>query len=342
MTKKQRIEAFVRLGEYLLAETARLQEIMAAEVHHNPWFTLPNVQLAVRALANNLSAHKLTSWLAPYPFDGDTEKTVGLVLAGNIPLVGFHDILCALCAGYGVQLKLSSADYQLTKHLLEQLVVIEPEFGDKIAIVDRLKDFDVVIATGSDNSARYFEYYFGNVPHIIRKNRNSAAILTGNESAEDLQRLGHDIFDFFGLGCRNVSKLFVPEHYDIAHFFEGIASFGDIVNHHKYLNNYDYNKSIYLINGDSHYDNGFLLVKRDTRTASPLAVLYEEEYASEDALIERITTSSFDLQCIVSGKKFNVPTPVFDFGLAQHPALDDYADGVNTLDFLAEHRNPLA
>lgn len=337
MTKQQRIEAFAQLGVYLLSEDPRLQAILEAEASHNPWFTLANIQKAIDALARNLVPQKLEAWLAPYPFDSNTNKTVGLVLAGNIPLVGFHDILSALCAGYRIQLKPSSSDHQLTRHLLQHLQVIEPRFSNKIAVVDRLKDFDVVIATGSDNSARYFEYYFGKVPHIIRKNRNSAAVLTGQESAADLERLGHDIFDFFGLGCRNVSKLFLPKGYDIALFFEGIAPFAEISNHHKYRNNYDYNKSIYLINGDPHYDNGFLLVKRDTRTASPLAVLYEEEYQTTAALTERLSALAPQLQCIVANQHLPVSTPVFDFGLSQQPELNDYADGVNTLDFLAAH-----
>ncbi|WP_353185906.1 acyl-CoA reductase [Parapedobacter lycopersici] len=338
MTKKQRIEAFTRLGAYLLSTDPHLQEVLETAASRNPWFTLPNVQHAVKAIAANLSEAQLGDWLAPYPFDGDTNQTVGLILAGNIPLVGFHDILSALCAGYRIQVKLAAADQQLTTHLLEQLQAIEPRFRDRIQLTERLKDFDAVIATGSDNSARYFEYYFGKVPHIIRKNRNSAAVLTGNETADELQRLGHDIFDFFGLGCRNVSKLFLPKGYDIALFFEGIAVFSGVIDHHKYRNNYDYNKSIYLINGDPHYDNGFLLVKRDARTASPLAVLYEEEYETTAELHTRLSALAPQLQCIVTGGTLPVPTPVFDFGRSQQPELNDYADGVNTLDFLAAHR----
>lgn len=338
MTKQQRIEAFTKLGTYLLSDDPDLHDILKTSTYQNPWFTLPNVQQAVGTLAANLSRQKLEDWLAPYFFDGDAQKTVGLVLAGNIPLVGFHDILCTLCAGYRAQIKLSAADSVLTTHILRQLEAIEPGFSEKVELTDRLTNFDLVIATGNDNSARYFTYYFGQKPHIIRKNRNSAAVLTGNERAVDFQRLGHDIFDYFGLGCRNVSKLFLPKGYDIARFFEGIASFSEVMDHHKYRNNYDYNKSIYLINGDPHYDNGFLLVKRDQRTASPLAVLYEEEYGTATDLYARLSELAPQLQCIVAGEQLPVPTPVFDFGQSQQPALDDYADGVNTLDFLARHR----
>src|SRR5690606_1626820 len=183
-----------------------------------------------------------------------------------------------------IQVKPSSDDPVLTPHLLDQLIAIEPRFSKKISVSERLKNFDLVIATGNDNSARYFTYYFGQKPHIIRKNRNSAAILTGKETPQDFQRLGRDIFDYYGLGCRSVSKLFVPQGYDIARFFEGITQFSDIINHHKYANNYDYNKAIYLVNGDKHYDNGFLLIKPDQRTASPLAVVSLEEYSNREAL----------------------------------------------------------
>lgn len=337
MTKQQRINAFTQLGTYLLSGHPNLADALTAAERNNTWFTGPNIRKAVQALGNNLSLRSLENWLAPYPFEQNTEKTVGLVLAGNIPLVGFHDILCVLCAGFNVQLKLSSVDQHLTSHLLHKLQEIEPRFRNKIKITERLKDFDLVIATGSDNSARYFEYYFGNKPHIIRKNRNGVAVLTGMENQTDLQQLGHDIFDYFGLGCRNVSKLFLPAGYDISMFFEGIASFSSAMDHHKYRNNYDYNKSIYLINGDPHYDNGFLLVKQDRRTASPLAVLYHEEYTTDDGLNQRLIELALQLQCVVSHRELSIPVPVIDFGLSQQPGLDDYADGVNTLDFLAGH-----
>ncbi|MGK6353230.1 acyl-CoA reductase [Parapedobacter sp. DT-150] len=338
MTQKQRIEAFALLGEYLFAGDQQLEETITATHYYNPWFTPSNVRKALHATAANLSKDQLEHWLTPYPFDEETDKTVGLILAGNIPLVGFHDILCVLSAGFSVQIKPSADDPKLTAHLLAKLLEFEPRFTSKIRITDRLKDFDLVIATGSDNSARYFTYYFGNKPHIIRKNRNSAAVLTGKESPAELTQLGHDVFDYFGLGCRNVAKLFIPAEYDISAFFEGIASFADVINHHKYANNYDYNKSIYLINGDLHYDNGFLLVKPDERTASPLATLYLETYDDFGSLADRLTGLAPQLQCVASAEQLGISTPVVGFGQTQQPALDDYADGVNTLDFLAEQR----
>lgn len=338
MTKKQRIEAFVQLGKYLISGNPHLQQIIESAKYHNPWFTLPNVRKAVNAIALNLSEDRLQEWLAPYPFDDESNKTVGLVLAGNIPLVGFHDILCVLCAGFNVQVKPATDDPTVTAHLLEKLQDINPAFASKIRITERLKDFDMVIATGNDNSARYFTYYFGEKPHIIRKNRNSAAVLTGKENAHDLQQLGNDVFDYFGLGCRSVSKLFVPQDYDISLFFDGISSFRDCINHHKYANNYDYNKSIYLINGNPHFDNGFLLVKPDERMASPLGVLHLEEYRDADSLTKRLNALRDQLQCVVSSDQLAIATPQVDFGQSQQPALNDYADGLNTLDFLAKHR----
>ncbi len=337
LTKKQRIEAFVQLGEYLRSGAPQLDQIIDSAAQGNPWFTLPDIHRAIAAIANNLRGNQLERWLDSYPFDHEIGKRVGLVLAGNIPLVGFHDILCVLIAGFEAQIKLSSDDRLLTPYLLDKLQEIAPHFSKKIHYTERLADFDLVIATGSNNTARYFEHYFGSKPHIIRKNRNSVAILTGTESHDDFNRLGHDVFDYFGLGCRSVSKLFTPEGYDISLFFEGIAPFADIIHHHKYSNNYDYNKSIYLINGDKHYDNGFLLVKHDERTASPLAVLYQETYADIPSVTDRLTALAPELQCVVSRENLQIPTPLVGFGESQHPALDDYADGVNTLDFLAQH-----
>jgi hypothetical protein len=227
-----------------------------------------------------LNKADLEKWLKKYNIVQAGNKKVGLVLAGNIPLVGFHDVLCVLATGNHALIKVSSQDARLIKYVLNKLVEIDNSYTDKFSFVERLENFDAIIATGSNNTSRYFEYYFGKVPNIIRKNRNSIALLTGNESAEQLSALGHDIFDYYGLGCRNVSKLLVPEGYNFNFFFESIEHFAPIINHHKYNNNYDYNKSIYLVNRDEHLDNGFLLLKQDTRLTSPLACLYYEIYAS--------------------------------------------------------------
>lgn len=333
MTKKQRINAFVKLGEQLQQRPEDMIQIIQFAQHKNPWYTPQNVERAIHAIAANLTIEKLSQWLAPYP-DLSSTKTVGLILAGNIPLVGFHDILCVLISGFKAKIKISSDDAGLTTYVLNVLLQIEPSFRDAFEIVDKLKDFDLVIATGSNNTSRYFDYYFGSKPHIIRRNRNSIAVISGQESPGQLEALGHDIFDYFGLGCRSISKLFIPKDYPIAQFFEGIAAFNNITEHFKYNNNYDYNKSIYLINGDKHFDNGFLLLKEDERTASPLAVVYYQTYETQTEVENQLKQEHENIQCIVSEIPLNAQSPVFQFGESQCPSLNDFADGVNTLDFL--------
>jgi hypothetical protein len=249
-------------------------------------------------------------------------------------LVGFHDVLCVIASGHHALIKASSNDSRLIKYILNLFVQLAPEYADRFSFIERLADFDAVIATGSNNTSRYFEYYLGKVPNIIRKNRNSVALLTGNESRDQLFLLGRDIFDYFGLGCRNVSKVLVPKAYDFVPFFESIEPYQPIINHHKYNNNYDYNKSIYLVNGDKHLDNGFLLVKEDERLASPLAVLYFEYYNDLDDAQIRLAELSDNIQCIVSGTPLNQNNQVVSFGKSQQPQLWDYADGVDTMAFL--------
>jgi hypothetical protein len=259
---------------------------------------------------------------------------VGLILAGNIPMVGFHDVLCVLITGNVALIKASSQDARLIKYVLEMLIEIESSFKDQYYFVERLENFEAIIATGSNNTSRYFEYYFGKVPHIIRKNRNSVALLTGNETKEQLSELGHDIFDYYGLGCRNVSKLMVPKGYNFNFFFESIETYQPIINHHKYNNNYDYNKSIYLVNSDKHFDNGFLLLKEDERLASPLAVLFYEYYDNLDSAQKLLEEQSDKIQCIVSTAPLQVQNQVVDFGKSQQPDLWDYADNIDTIEFL--------
>lgn len=343
MTLQQRIAAFHQLGYFLEnQESTEIKQIILDAGRKNRWFTPENVSRSLRAWSTLLREDKLVNWLSPYPFEEDQECAVGLVFAGNVPLVGFHDFLAVLLAGFQAKIKLSSQDEVLNQFMIQKLIEIEPQYSTKIQVVDRLQNFDLVIATGSNNTARYFDYYFGKYPHIIRKNRNSVAILDGTENREQLQALGEDIFSYFGLGCRNVSKLFLPKGYDITHFFEGIAAYNSIREHDKYVNNYDFNKSIYLINGDKHYDNGFLLLKQAEGLSSPLAVLYYEEYDSTAELYQLISTARHDIQCIVANKsKLEIDyshVPVVDFGQSQFPDLDDYADGVNTLEFLAKHK----
>lgn len=333
LTKKQRIDAFVALGEFLQSGHERIERVIAQAAVKNPWYTAANTRKQLSAIAANLQTDSLEAWLAPYP-DANSSKIVGLILAGNIPLVGFQDILSVLLAGFHAAVKVSSDDAGLTTFIRDELLTIEPAFAEKLSIVDRLKHYDMIIATGSDNSARYFEHYFGKKPHIIRKNRNSVAILTGTENEEELRALGNDIFDYFGLGCRSVSKIYLPKDFPVARFFEAIEPFQTIRDHFKYGNNYDYNKSIYLINGEQHFDNGFLLLKKDERLASPLSVLFYEEYNTEEELLNKLHTEADKIQCLVCQAPINIKIPVFPLGGSQCPGLTDYADGVDVLAFL--------
>ena len=337
LNKNYLIDVFSTLGAQLSYPDEQLKTIINDEYHYNAWFTPRNVEHAVKSIGKMLNKEDLTTWLSRYQIDYNKDsKKVGLILAGNIPLVGFHDVLCVLISGNQALIKASTQDARLINYVLNMLVKIEPEFQSRYSFVERLENFDAVIATGSNNTSRYFEFYFSKVPNIIRRNRNSVAVLTGNETTEQLYKLGRDIFDYFGLGCRNVSKLLVPESYDFIPFFEAIQPRYTIINHHKYNNNYDYNKSIYLVNKDKHLDNGFLLVKEDERMVSPLSVVFYEQYkdlASADAFLER---ESEKIQCIVSSADVKASNQVVGFGESQQPALWDYADGVDTMDFLTK------
>ena len=313
-----------------------LEQLIESAPYQNAWFTAENTRKAIIAIGKMLNQEDLEKWLETTENPGKVSgsKSIGLVLAGNIPLVGFHDILCVLASGNKALIKLSSQDQKLIPFILSKLVEIEPGFENSFEFIERLTDFDAVIATGSGNTSRYFEYYFKNVPHIIRKNRNSIAVLRGTETEAELKALGHDIFDYFGLGCRNVSKVYVPKNYDFKNFFEAIEEFKPVSDHHKYNNNYDYNKSIFLVNLDKHLDNGFLLLKSDDRIASPLAVLYYEEYMSLIQLPQLLEPLTDKVQCLVTKNKLPVDTAQVAFGETQQPQLWDYADRVDTMAFL--------
>lgn len=332
LTPRLRLDIFAELGRTLRNPEGYFAELAGSAKHQNAWFTSASILKAAEAIADMLNQTDLEQWLEGYE-NPENQRSIGLILPGNIPLAGFHDILCVLASGHKALIKLSSQDQKLIPFILQQLITIHPGFKEQIEYVERLKDFDAVIATGSNNTSRYFEYYFGKVPHIIRKNRNSIAILSGKESSSQLEGLGYDIFDYFGLGCRNVSKIYVPRGYYFPAFFRGIEKFRPVSDHHKYSNNYDYNKSIFLVNQDKHLDNGFLLVREDKRLASPLAVLYYEEYDDKDMLEQEIRSISDQIQCIVTGISTQLDT--VEFGKSQHPKLWDYADGVDTMAFLS-------
>ncbi len=253
-------------------------------------------------------------------------------MAGNIPLVGFHDFISVLISGHDVLVKQSSNDKHLLPFLSKYLKYVEPSLKGKITFTDeKLEGFDAVIATGSDNTARYFEYYFKDKPSIIRKNRNSVAVLTGNETKEQLAALSEDVFRYYGLGCRNVSKLFVPADYSFDNFFEAMYPWHSIINENKYANNYDYNKAVYLMSEFDMLENGFLMIKEDTSYASPIATLFYEKYNSIEELKEKLSTDNDMIQCIVAN---NVVENEVAFGKTQSPQLWDYADGIDSVDFL--------
>ncbi|WP_299824213.1 acyl-CoA reductase [uncultured Pontibacter sp.] len=333
MTLENRIEAFVELGKQLQSLTPDDHKTWARlAASRNTWFDERNVTTAINGIATLLYEQYLREWLYPYHLKQVTPKKVGVVMAGNIPMVGFHDFMAVLLSGHHLLAKLSSDDEVLMRKLADMLIAIEPAFASYIQFVPMLKDADAIIATGSDNTARYFEYYFAKRPHIIRKNRTSIAILTGHEEVDDLKALGNDIFQYFGLGCRNVSKVFVPEGYTFDKFFEANEHRSNILDMHKYQNNYDYNKSILLVNRVPHFDNGFMLVQESENLVSPISVLFYQKFKSLADLRHNINAVKDKTQCLVSAHGwFEGSIP---FGDAQCPMPWDYADGVDTLAFL--------
>lgn len=333
LTAEKLIIAFHKLSDFLNQPGDEFNSIIDSAPNHNGWFTKDEVIRSLASLQGMLNRQDLEQWFAQIKVN-EAPKTIGLILAGNIPLVGFHDLLCVLATGNIALVKLSSSDSQLLPALFKQLIAFEPLLAERIIYAERLKDFDAIIATGSNNTSRYFDYYFGKVPNIIRKNRNSVAVLDGKESTAEISLLGHDIFDYFGLGCRNVSKLYLPENYEIKDLFEPLEKYQLIINHFKYNNNYDYNKSIYLVNLLKHYDNGFLLLKEDESMTSPLAVLYFEYYKNAEELEEKLAARQNEIQCIVTHMPLTVESSLVGFGESQHPKLWDYADNVNTIAFL--------
>ncbi len=335
MTLQARIKAFEQLGTFLKNKNNSEEiELWAYKARNqNNWFTVENTKKSLETIANYyLDATLLEQWSSLYEIPDKPEivKSIGVIMAGNIPAVGFHDLLTIVLSGHVCVAKLSSQDSAIMLGLIEKLLEIDPNL--EIRIADKLNEVDVLIATGSDNSAKYFEYYFRNKPHIIRQNRSSVGILNGNENEEDFFNLGKDITEYYGLGCRNISKLYVPEGYDFTKFLDAIEPLGDIFYHHKYKNNYDYNKSIYLVNMVHHLDNGFLLLTENESLVSPISVVYYSTYKNEEDLKKQIEVNSNKIQCIVSKDGWYPKSQ--NFGDAQKPKLWDYADGADTMAFL--------
>jgi len=338
----QRIKYFIQLGEFLREysdgktesdQSNKLNEIILKDHIQNPWFTEQNIRESLNAIGESLKPEKIDFWINKYPNLKNQKniKKIAVITAGNIPLVGFHDFITVLISGNIFYGKLSSKDNRLLKFVADLLIFINPKFKDKITFVDKLASFDAIIATGSDNSARYFDYYFGKFPNIIRKNRSSVAILNGNETLQDIDNLGIDIFSYFGLGCRNVSKIFIPENYDLHKFFEPLEKYYEIINHNKYANNYDYNRVIFMMNNIKIYDNNFLILKEDIGFSSPISVLFFEYYKNIDKVKKQLKLNSGNLQCIVSN--IDIDNKI-NFGQTQKPKLWDYADNIDTIKFL--------
>lgn len=349
MTLETKKSKFVELGKFL-SQFSSLENPIKNEVQgndlffdecltlialsqsHNGWYTPEQVCFAFQSWSKALTTEKLNQWLSKYDFSAVQPKTIALILAGNIPLVGFHDFLSVLISGHSVQVKTSSNDQHLLPFFAKYLLHIAPEFKEKITFVEgKLENFDAVIATGSNNTARYFEYYFKNKPSVIRKNRNSVAILTGKETSEQLEALGEDIFRYFGLGCRNVSKLFVPKDYSFVPFFEAIFKYKDVIDYEKYANNYDYNKAVFLMSNFKLLDNGFLTIKEDHGYGSPISSVFYEYYENVGDVLQRLKDENEHIQCIVSD--YLTPNSI-SFGSTQSPELWDYADNIDTISFL--------
>lgn len=330
-----RISAFVRLGERLLSiDEDEKNSLFLRAQNQNAWFTFRSLSQAVEGICLLLSEQALAKWVESYKITSpEVPKPIGLLMAGNIPAVGFHDLLAVLISGNIACIKLSSTDAVLPLWLMHQLSEIEPRFAERMQVEEMLKNKEAYIATGSNNSARYFTYYFGKYPHLIRANRTSVSILSGQETEQDLAALGKDIFDYFGLGCRNVSKVFVKDPAQLTLLLDAISSHEEVASHHKYLNNYEYNKSIYLVNREPHLDNGFLLLRESTELVSPIGVLFYEVYADEASLATRLAGLESHIQCIV-GDVAHSSLARIPFGQTQCPAPWDYADGVDTLEFL--------
>lgn len=341
MNINKAIKTYSTLGDELILTSQNIDDniynsLIEKSIIQNPWFTKESVVMALKSIGGSLCEDKIEKWLDAYDIsDIAKPKTVGIIMAGNIPLVGFHDLLCVLISGNNILAKLSSKDQFLYTIVKDILVKIDSSFDTRIKFTDgMIKDVDAIIATGSDNSARYFEYYFSKYPNIIRKNRNSIGVISGNETVEELQSLGDDIFTYFGLGCRNVSFLLVPKGYNFPKLIESIEGFSAVANHTKYFNNYEYQRAIMLMNLIPIFDNGFVLFKEGAVMSSPIGMINYQYYSSDSEVEEYVDENKSKIQCIVSQTKWSFDT--YKLGEAQQPELWEYADNVDTLQFLLE------
>ena len=330
MSFSENIRPLSALGNHLKAMGDKDKEVLITQAYQkNKWFTEENILKSLEYWTEMLTYENLETWVEPYNYPRN-ERKIGMVMAGNIPLVGFHDLLSTLICGHSAIIKLSAKDEVLLKYIYTELIEIAPEYQNKIVFKERLDDFDAIIATGGNNTARYFEYYFRNHPHIIRKNRNSIAILDGKETEGELLRLSEDIFSYFGLGCRNVTKLYLPENYNFDSILKSFMHWKDLINHNKYGNNYDYQKCIHLMNLIPIIDAGNLLLEMDKNISSPIAVMHYQYYREMNDVMDDINLHKEKIQCIIS----HVDGKHIPFGNSQSPQLWDYADDVDTMKFL--------
>lgn len=323
-------EFLAKNSEYYNENDVEFQQVLKKSEIENPWFTADNQKYALKQWSELLTEENINEWLQKYS-PSKTSKKVGLILAGNIPLVGLHDVISVILSNHIPLIKLSSKDKTMLPFLLKKW----SEFSEgtiDFEFVERLENFDAVIATGSNNTARYLEYYFKNHLSIIRKNRTSVAVLKGDETEEELKLLAHDIFQYFGLGCRNVTRIFIPQDLVIDRLFESFLDFKEIINHNKYANNYDYNRAVYLLNQDKFWDNNFVMLKEDAQLFSPLSVINFSRYSSLDEVKDFIAENEENIQCVVAKNELGIDS--IQFGEAQNPGLNTYADNVDTMKFL--------
>ena len=329
MNLQKRIDLLKGLGEYISANGDAWKAAKERAYHQNAWFIPEFIRLAVNSVVNTfLQEKEIEAWVKNYniPQENNSPKNVGIVMAGNIPLVGFHDFLCTFISGHRQTIKPSSKDEVLIRHLVQQLHERDSETQSLISFAEMLKGCDAYIATGSNNSARYFDYYFSKYAHIIRRNRTSVAILTGKETDADLERLADDVYQYFGLGCRNVTKIYVPEQYDFLPLLEAFRKYNYLIDHNKYMNNYDYQMALLILNKRFYMTNGSVILLEEQSLFSPISRLNYEYYSNAGQLTEQLGQQQ-DLQCVVGES-------AIPFGQAQQPGLTDYADGIDTLKFL--------
>ena len=341
---KERIKAFSELGTLFKENIDKkvnkkfpkwdllLEETIIKSKSYNSWFTIDNLKLSLKNWSDSLQENIISDWLFKYNIEDKSSKRIAIIMAGNIPAVGFHDLLCSLLLNFDCLVKLSSDDKFIIPFIVKFLESRNKKLNNKVVFEsEKLKNFDGVIATGNNNSHRYFDYYFSKYPNLLRKTRHSIAVLDGNESDEDLSNLSNDIFNYFGLGCRSVSKVFLPRSYDLDLLFNAFFKHKEIINHNKYVNNFDYNKAVYLMSKQKFIENGFIILKEDPKLGSPIGCLFYEFYDNNEEITELIKKNSESIQCVASNMNFDTN---IKFGQAQCPNISDYADNNDTIKFL--------